>query len=124
MWREIFRTPILIIISTALTVICTVTGRKFDGNEEDFLYSVRIIGKSCLFQKEFMDMKSRFYSSKSKEEMMEIIMEFFSAECDKTDDRIKKYSMDNPIRRQQYGRWQSIFDLIRTLDIHDVKEGE
>lgn len=51
-------------------------------------------------------------------------MEFFSAECDKTDDRIKKYSMDNPIRRQQYGRWQSIFDLIRTLDIHDVKEGE
>lgn len=69
-------------------------------------------------------MKSRFYSSKSKEEMMEIIMEFFSAECAKTDDRIKKYSMDNPIRRQQYGRWQSIFDLIRTLDIHDIKEGE
>ena len=69
-------------------------------------------------------MKSHFYSSKSKIEMMEIIMEFFSAECAKTDDRIKKYSMDNPIRRQQYGRWQSIFDLIRTLDIHDMKEGE
>ena len=34
-------------------------------------------------------MKSRFYSSKSKEEMMEIIMEFFSVECAKTDDRIK-----------------------------------
>lgn len=65
-------------------------------------------------------MKSHFYSSKSKEEMMEIIMEFFSVECAKTDDCIEKYSMDNPIRRQQYGRWQTTFDLIRALDIHEV----
>ena len=69
-------------------------------------------------------MKSHFYSSKSKEEMMEIIMEFFSAECAKTDDYIEKYSMDNPKRRQQYGRWQTIFDVVRALDIHYVKEGE
>ena len=69
-------------------------------------------------------MKSRFYSSKSKEEMMEIIMEFFSVECAILNDYIEKYSMDNPKRRQQYGRWQTIFDLVRALDIHDVKEGE
>lgn len=69
-------------------------------------------------------MKQQFYSSKSKEEMMEIIMEFFSAECAKTNDYIEKYSMDNPIRRQQYGRGQSIFDLIRALDIHDRGKGE
>lgn len=69
-------------------------------------------------------MKTQFYSSKSKEEMMEIIMEFFSAECAKTNDYIEKYSMDHPIRRQQYGRGQSVFDLIRALDIHDREKGE
>ena len=56
--------------------------------------------------------------------MMEIIMEFFSVECAILNDYIEKYSMDNPKRRQQYGRWQTIFDLVRALDIHDVKEGE
>ena len=69
-------------------------------------------------------MKSHFYSNKTKEEMIDIIMGFFNAESAKTADCIEKYSMDHPVRRQQYGRGQSIFDLIRALDIHDVKEGE
>ena len=65
-------------------------------------------------------MKTQFYSNKSKEEMIDTIMEFFNAEFAKTADCIEKYSMDHPTRRQQYGRGQSISDLIRALDIHEV----
>ena len=69
-------------------------------------------------------MKTQFYSSKSKEEMMEIIVDFFNAENAKTEDCMRKYSPENPTRRYQAGRGHAISDLIRKLGIHDAEDME
>ena len=69
-------------------------------------------------------MKSHFYSSKSKEEMMEIIVDFFNMENDKTENCVRKYSPENPTRQYQAGRGHAISDLIRKLGIHDMEDME
>ena len=69
-------------------------------------------------------MKSHFYSKKSKDEMIGIIVEFFSKEQAKTSDCIRKYCPENPTRLYQTGREHAISDLIRKLEIHDNKDVE
>jgi len=67
-------------------------------------------------------MKFAFYSKKSKDEMMEIIVNFFTKEQAETSDCIRKYCPENPTRLFQTGREHAISDLIRKLEIYDKKD--